>query len=33
MEQLEDNKLMRPLSVYNGVPQRPVQPIGKRKAA
>lgn len=33
MEQLEDNKLMRPLSVYNGVPQRPVQPISKRKAA
>ncbi|HYD18425.1 MAG TPA: bifunctional 2-methylcitrate synthase/citrate synthase [Patescibacteria group bacterium] len=33
MEQLEDNKLMRPLSVYNGVPQRPVQPIAKRKAA
>ena len=33
MEQLESNKLMRPLSVYDGVPQRPVQPIGKRKAA
>ncbi len=33
MEQLEDNKLMRPLSVYNGVPQRPVQPLEKRKAA
>jgi 2-methylcitrate synthase/citrate synthase II len=33
IEQLEDNKLMRPLSVYNGVPQRPVQPIGNRKAA
>ena len=33
IEQLEDNKLMRPLSVYNGVPQRPVQPLGKRKAA
>jgi len=33
MEQLEDNKLMRPLSVYNGVPQRPVQPLDKRKVA
>ncbi len=33
MEQLEDNKLMRPLSVYDGVPQRPVQPLDKRKAA
>jgi len=33
MEQLEDNKLMRPLSVYNGVPQRLVQPLEKRKAA
>ncbi|MBI1214816.1 MAG: bifunctional 2-methylcitrate synthase/citrate synthase [Alphaproteobacteria bacterium] len=33
MEQLEHNKLMRPLSVYEGVPQRPVQPIGERKAA
>ncbi|MEZ0260017.1 MAG: bifunctional 2-methylcitrate synthase/citrate synthase [Alphaproteobacteria bacterium] len=33
MEQLADNKLMRPLSVYNGVPQRPVQPIANRKAA
>ena len=33
MEQLADNKLMRPLSVYNGVPQRPVQPLDKRKAA
>ncbi|MDE1152795.1 MAG: bifunctional 2-methylcitrate synthase/citrate synthase [Micavibrio sp.] len=33
MEQLEDNKLMRPLSVYNGTPQRPVQPLEKRKAA
>lgn len=33
IEQLEDNKIMRPLSVYNGVPQRPVQPIGKRQAA
>lgn len=33
MEQLRDNKLMRPLSVYNGVPQRPVQPLAKRKAA
>lgn len=33
IEQLEENKLMRPLSVYDGVPQRPVEPIGKRKAA
>jgi 2-methylcitrate synthase/citrate synthase II len=33
MEQLQDNKIMRPLSAYNGVPQRPVQPIAKRKAA
>lgn len=33
MEQLEDNKIMRPLSVYSGVPQRPVTPIDKRKAA
>ena len=33
MEQLEDNKLMRPLSVYNGVAQRPVQPIAQRQAA
>lgn len=33
IEQLGDNKLMRPLSVYNGVPQRPVTPIEKRKAA
>ncbi len=32
IEQLEDNKLMRPLSVYSGVAQRPVQPIAKRKA-
>jgi len=32
MEQLQDNKLMRPLSVYNGVPQRLVQPLAKRKA-
>lgn len=33
MEQLEDNKIMRPLSVYNGVPQRPVKPLAERKAA
>ncbi|HRI75626.1 MAG TPA: bifunctional 2-methylcitrate synthase/citrate synthase [Alphaproteobacteria bacterium] len=33
MEQLENNKLMRPLSVYNGVPQRTVQPLESRKAA
>lgn len=33
MEQLSDNKLMRPLSVYKGVEQRPVQPLAKRKAA
>lgn len=33
MEQLEENKIMRPLSVYNGVPQRPVAPLDQRKAA
>ena len=33
MEQLADNKLMRPLSVYNGVSQRTVTPISARKAA
>jgi 2-methylcitrate synthase/citrate synthase II len=33
MEQLEDNKIMRPLSVYNGVPQREVKPLEARKAA
>ena len=33
IEQLSDNKLVRPLAVYNGVPQRSVQPISKRKAA
>jgi 2-methylcitrate synthase/citrate synthase II len=33
IEQLADNKLMRPLSVYDGVSQRPVLPLGKRKAA
>lgn len=33
MEQLADNKLMRPLAVYNGVPQRSVLPMEKRKAA
>ncbi len=33
IEQLADNKLMRPLSVYNGVPQRPVPEISQRKAA
>ncbi len=33
IEQLQDNKIMRPLSVYNGVPQRPVTPLDKRKAA
>lgn len=33
MEQLDNNKLMRPLSLYEGVPQRPVQPIDKRKKA
>jgi citrate synthase len=33
IEQLTDNKLMRPLSVYNGVPQRPVPEISQRKAA
>lgn len=33
IEQLQDNKIMRPLSVYNGAPQRAVQPLAKRKAA
>lgn len=33
IEQLQDNKIMRPLSLYNGVPQRTVPPIAKRKAA
>lgn len=33
IEQLADNKLMRPLSVYNGVAQRAVLPLEKRKAA
>lgn len=33
MEQLEGNKIMRPLSVYNGVAQRTVQVIAKRQAA
>jgi citrate synthase len=33
MEQLADNKLMRPLSVYSGVPQRTVRPIGERRAS
>lgn len=33
MEQLQDNKLMRPLAVYDGVPQRSVQPLDQRKAA
>lgn len=33
MEQLEENKIMRPLSVYSGVPQRSVLPMEKRKAA
>ena len=33
MEQLVDNKIMRPLSVYSGVPQRPVVPLAQRKAA
>jgi 2-methylcitrate synthase/citrate synthase II len=31
MEQLEDNKLMRPLSVYTGVGQRALVPIERRK--
>ncbi len=30
MEQLDGNKLIRPLSAYNGVPQREVKPIGER---
>ncbi|MBU6475546.1 MAG: bifunctional 2-methylcitrate synthase/citrate synthase [Alphaproteobacteria bacterium] len=33
IEQLSDNKLLRPLAVYNGVPQRSVQPLEKRKVA
>lgn len=33
IEQLQDNKIMRPLSVYNGVPQRQVTAIDKRIAA
>ena len=33
IEQLADNKLMRPLSVYTGVKQRAVAPIAQRKAA
>lgn len=32
IEQLADNKLMRPLSVYNGAAQREIAPIGQRKA-
>ena len=31
MEQLEDNKLMRPLAVYNGVGQREVKPMEERQ--
>ena len=30
MEQLANNRLVRPLSAYNGVPQRPVRPIADR---
>ena len=30
IEQAADNRLIRPLSVYNGVPQRSVPPIGER---
>jgi 2-methylcitrate synthase/citrate synthase II len=33
IEQLQDNKIMRPLSLYNGVPQRTFLPIEKRKVA
>jgi 2-methylcitrate synthase/citrate synthase II len=33
IEQLQENKIMRPLSVYNGPAQRSVQPLAKRKAA
>jgi citrate synthase len=33
MEQLEGNKLIRPLCTYSGEPQRPVTPIGQRGAA
>ena len=30
MEQLDGNKLIRPLSAYDGVPQRKVKPISER---
>ena len=30
MEQLASNRLVRPLSAYNGVPQRAVKPIAER---
>ncbi len=33
IEQLADNKLMRPLSVYSGVAQRAITPIAERQAA
>lgn len=33
IEQLADNKLMRPLSVYSGVAQRSITPIEQRKVA
>ncbi len=33
MEQLEDNKLIRPLSWYTGVDRREVDPLNERKAA
>jgi citrate synthase len=33
IEQLDGNKIMRPLSVYSGPAQRPVPPIAQRKAA
>lgn len=33
IEQMENNKIIRPLSVYNGLIQRDVVPIDKRKAA
>jgi citrate synthase len=31
MEQDANNRLIRPLSAYNGVAQRKVEPIGQRK--
>jgi citrate synthase len=30
LEQMADNRLIRPLSVYNGVPERAVVPLAQR---